>query len=318
MKNPPVPKDEKLRLETLQSLNVLDTPHEERFDQLTRMAKRLFDVPIALVSLIDENRQWFKSCVGLDAKETSRDISFCGHAILGDEVFIVPNTLEDSRFADNPLVLNDPSIRFYAGCPLNVNGYKLGTLCIIDRVPRAFGKDDIDALKDLAGMAERELAAIQLATVDELTNISNRRGFLLLAQYSLKLCVREKVPAILAFLDLNKFKAINDEFGHAEGDLALQAFSTQMQLTLRESDLFARLGGDEFVLLFTSASKQQAEESLRKCSDSLEAYNRAANRGYDISFAYGIAQFDPHKPTTVEELLAEGDALMLEIKQARI
>ena len=150
MIKPDNPKNENNRLETLRSLEVLDTQAEERFDRLTRMAKRMFGVPIALVSLVDANRQWFKSCIGLSASETSREISFCGHAILGSEVFIIPDTIKDERFADNPLVLNDPNIRFYAGCPLKVNGHRLGTLCIIDQAPRNFERGDIDALKDLS------------------------------------------------------------------------------------------------------------------------------------------------------------------------
>ncbi|MDO9199841.1 MAG: GAF domain-containing protein, partial [Hydrogenophaga sp.] len=133
MKPPDRPIDEKLRLQTLQSLHILNTHAEERFDRLTRMAKRIFGVPIALVSLVDANRQWFKSCIGLDASETPRDISFCGHAILGSEVFVIPDTAADPRFSDNPLVTGYPHIRFYAGCPLvAANGQKLGTLCVID------------------------------------------------------------------------------------------------------------------------------------------------------------------------------------------
>ena len=118
MKAPATSIDEAVRLTTLRSLDILDSLGEERFDRLTRMAKQMFRVPIALVSLVDENRQWFKSCVGLDVSETSRDISFCGHAILGDEVFVISDTLKDDRFSDNPLVLEDPHIRFYAGCPI--------------------------------------------------------------------------------------------------------------------------------------------------------------------------------------------------------
>ena len=139
MKSPSAPQDEQIRLDTLHSFNILDTEHEERFDRLTRMAKRLFGVPIALVSLVDESRQWFKSCFGLSISETSRDISFCGHTILGNDMFIIPDTSLDERFADNPLVLNEPYIRFYAGYPLIApNGSKLGTLCIIDTKPRSF------------------------------------------------------------------------------------------------------------------------------------------------------------------------------------
>lgn len=108
------------------------------------MAKKLFGVPIALVSLVDDDRQWFKSCVGLNASETGRDISFCGHSILGDEVFVIPDAALDQRFSDIPLVLQEPYIRFYAGCPISApNGCKLGTLCIIDRNPRFFSQADL-------------------------------------------------------------------------------------------------------------------------------------------------------------------------------
>ena len=316
MKKPDIPQDEAARLETLRSLNILDTASEERFDRLTRMAKRMFGVPIALVSFVDENRQWFKSCAGLDASETPRDISFCGHAILGNEVFIIPDATKDERFADNPLVLNEPNVRFYAGCPLRyLNGSRLGTLCIIDRKPRSLSEEDLQTLKDLASMVERELAAIQLATVDELTNITNRRGFMFLAQHSLSLCARQNIPASLVFFDLNNFKQVNDKFGHAEGDRALIAFAIQMKNSFRVSDLYARLGGDEFVALLTNTSKNLAEEVVAKFLQSLKKYNQEANREYDISVSYGIVEFNYDKHDTVDALLADGDSLMYEGKK---
>jgi GAF domain-containing protein len=133
MKAPEYPKNEDIRLAALRSLDILDTEPEERFDRLTRIAKRLFKVPIALVSFVDINRQWFKSCQGLEVKEMPRDISFCGHAILGDDIFIISDTLLDDRFYDNPLVINEPRIRFYAGIPLVIsNEIRVGTLCLID------------------------------------------------------------------------------------------------------------------------------------------------------------------------------------------
>jgi diguanylate cyclase (GGDEF)-like protein/PAS domain S-box-containing protein len=155
---PAVPIDEEKRLATLRGLNVLDTPPEERFDRLTRLAQRIFDVPIAVITLVDSNRQWFKSCQGLDATETPRSISFCGHAILGDEVFVIPDAALDPRFADNPLVAGAPHIRFYAGQPLKANnGSRLGTLCILDIKPRQPSQDDLDVLRDLAALVESEL-----------------------------------------------------------------------------------------------------------------------------------------------------------------
>ncbi len=159
MKKPDIPRDEEARLNTLRSLNILDTPSEERLDCLTRIAKRQFGVPIALVSLVDEDRQWFKSCLGLSVRETPRDISFCGHSILNNEILVIPDTTKDERFADNPLVTNEPKIRFYAGCPLEfMDGSRLGTLCIIDQQPRNLSDDNLKTLKDLASIAERELA----------------------------------------------------------------------------------------------------------------------------------------------------------------
>jgi len=316
LQKPDIPQDEEARLKKLRSLNILDSPAEERFDRLTRIAKRIFGVPIVLVSLVDENRQWFKSRVGLSVSETPRDISFCGHAILGSELFIIPDATKDERFVDNPLVVNEPHIRFYAGCPLlSPDGSKLGTLCIMDRKPRNLSEEDLEILKDLASMVEREIAAVQLATIDELTNISNRRGFMIPAQHILDLCARQGIPASLVFLDLNKFKPINDIFGHAEGDRALTAFADQIKTIFRKSDLFARLGGDEFVVLLTNTSKKPAEDVVARFRQSLEKYNQEAKRGYDISFAYGIVKFNPDKHHTIEALLADGDSLMYERKK---
>lgn len=133
---PGKPANETARVQALHGLELLDSAPEERFDRLTRLAKRLFNVPIALVTLVDTNRQWFKSCVGLDATETPRDVSFCGHAILQNDLLLVPDAREDVRFHDNPLVTGAPNIRFYAGYPLTVpNGNKMGTLCLIDTKP---------------------------------------------------------------------------------------------------------------------------------------------------------------------------------------
>lgn len=316
MNKPVFPADESCRMETLRSLGVLDTPPEERFDRLTRMAKRIFDVPIALVSIVDENRQWFKSCMGLDAEETHRDISFCGHAILGNGTFVIPDALEDTRFSDNPLVTGEPRIRFYAGCPLKAyNGQQLGTLCIIDQRPRELSREDLETLADLASMAEQELAAVQLATLDELTGLSNRRGFLSLAQYGLHFCARQHLPTSLVFLDLDKFKEINDTFGHAEGDHALKVFAEHIQDNFRHSDLVARFGGDEFVILLTNTSKQGAETAIQKLTSKLSQYNQQNQRGYDIVFSCGIVEYDHVRDPSIEALLKEGDALMYAAKR---
>jgi PAS domain S-box-containing protein len=164
LRQAPIPPDESQRLAALRALAILDTPAEERFDRITRTAQRVFDVPIAVISLIDVNRQWFKSCQGLDASETSRDISFCAHAILNDDVLVIPDATTDIRFMDNPLVTGEPYIRFYAGHPLTgPGGAKVGTLCLVDRRPRQMTADDLRALHDVAMWAQNELNTTELS-----------------------------------------------------------------------------------------------------------------------------------------------------------
>ncbi len=164
MEIPDRPENEAGRLARLRGLGVLDSEAEERFDRITRIAAHAFGTPIALVSLVDEHRQWFKSKVGLDASETSRDVSLCGHAILDDDVFVVEDTNSDPRFASNPLVTGDPRLRFYAGVPLDDGtGHKLGTLCVIDRQARSFSVEDRAMLADLGAMVEEELLSLGLA-----------------------------------------------------------------------------------------------------------------------------------------------------------
>ena len=318
MKAPPIPVDEEERLSQLRSLAILDTPPEERFDRVTRMARRLFGVPIALVSLVDENRQWFKSCFGLDVSETERRVSFCGHAILNKEALVVEDAMQDERFADNPLVTGEPHIRFYAGQPLRtMSGQAMGTLCIIDREPRSFGEEELMMLSDLAGMVEREIMAVQLAISDELTRISNRRGFLALSKYSLELCKRQHFPASLVFFDLDKFKRVNDLHGHAEGDRVLKIFAEQMKESFRTSDVFARLGGDEFVALLTNVRAEAIRELIARFSDGLQARCAAQALPYAVGFSYGLVPYEPLKHASVEDMLHEADSAMYKSKRAK-
>ncbi|MDX1519832.1 MAG: sensor domain-containing diguanylate cyclase [Gammaproteobacteria bacterium] len=318
MKTPDIPEDEACRLSTLQSLSILDTPPEERFDRVTRMARKLFGVPIALVSLVDENRQWFKSCQGLNASETPRDISFCGHAILEDKPLIINDAKKDQRFADNPLVTGEPKIRFYAGYPLKMaNGTRLGTLCIIDRRPGKLGQDELEAFEDLAHMVQAELVALQLATVDELTRISNRRGMVMMMQHILNLSERQGMPLTLVYLDLDDFKCINDRFGHDEGDQALVAFTECIKDVFRDSDLFARLGGDEFVVALTNTTRVRVNDIIERLQHSLDDYNRRKNRGYDISFSHGVVEYDSRIHKDIDSLLNGADTAMYEDKKAK-
>ena len=155
----PPPPHEADRLAALRRLELLDSEPEERFDRLTRLAAGLLEAPISLVTLIDRDRQWFKSKVGTLLEETPRDVAFCAHAILGSEPMIVPDALEDERFADNPIVAGPPHVRFYAGCPLLLpDGHAMGTLCVFDTRPRRLSTRQTGLLRDLAVLLEEELA----------------------------------------------------------------------------------------------------------------------------------------------------------------
>jgi diguanylate cyclase (GGDEF)-like protein len=318
MIKPRLPSNEPERLHALRTLQILDTSHEERFDRVTRMAKRMFGVEISLVTLVDEDRQWFKSKQGLDASETPRDISFCGHAINQDGLFIIPDAVEDERFFDNPLVTGALNIRFYAGYSLKLRqGINLGTLCLIDSKPKHLNEEDKQLLNDLGAMIEQEIRSIQLATLDELTLISNRRGFLTLAEHSHKVCRRKKIPMSVILFDLNKFKPINDNFGHHEGDFSLKQFAEVMRSVFRESDVIGRLGGDEFVAMLTDTSDEQIAIILNRFKKEMDAMNKALNKPYFIEYSAGVASFSYDTEESLEEMVAEADAAMYEKKKDR-
>jgi len=318
MIKPEFPKNEAERLHALRTLQILDTSHEDRFDRVTRMAKRMFGVEISLVSLVDEERQWFKSKQGLDASETPREISFCGHAINQDGLFIVPNAVEDERFSDNPLVTDAPNIRFYAGYPLKLRqGINLGTLCLIDSKPKHLNEEDKQLLNDLGAMIEQEIRSIQLATLDELTLISNRRGFLTLVEHSQKVCRRKKIPMSMILFDLNKFKPINDNYGHHEGDFALRQFAEVMRSVFRESDVIGRLGGDEFVVMLTDSSDEGITIILDRFKTEMDSMNKVISKPYRIEYSSGVASFSYDTEQSLEEMIAQADAAMYEKKKDR-
>lgn len=314
---PEISLDEPKRLAQLRALNIMNTPGEERFDRLTRLARKLFAVPVCVVSLMEEDHLWIKSAEGYP-RDTClpRRISFCGHTILQDDVLIIHDTMQDKRFHNHPLVIEAPHFRFYAGCPLRTpGGAKVGSFCIFDSVPREFSEEEYGTLRDLAAMVEAELVAFQTMTSDELTQITNRRGFMLLGSLALNNCLIKNQYACLTFLDLNKFKQINDEYGHREGDRALMDFADAMKVIFNRSTLFARLGGDEFVVLFSHCRHAEAEERLKDLSHFLAAQMESLNRRYCLQFSSGITEFDPQNPHSLEQLLEISDKIMYGAKR---
>jgi diguanylate cyclase (GGDEF)-like protein len=310
MQAPRIPLEETKRLRALTTLCLLDTLPEEKFDRVTRLACRTFNVPIATVSLVDRDRQWFKSKQGLEACETSRSISFCGHAILNEAQLIVPDARLHPYFADNPLVIGDPFIRFYAGQPVHgPDGSRVGTLCIIDRQPRLFTPEDGIILADLAAMVDRELSLIENATVDDLTQLSNRRGFATVAKHVLALCRRNQQAAAVIAFDLDHFKSINDQRGHDAGNDVLRSFSKLLYSHFRTSDVVARLGGDEFSVLCGGSDYEKVTDALQRLKLGFEQSDLAKAYPH-LSWSAGVATFDPRSEQTIDELLRMADARM--------
>lgn len=314
---PETPEDETLRLAKLRSLRLLDPGADVRFDRLTRMARRIFKVPISMINLMDENRQWFQACDGQMASDAVNGVAFYGHTINSSDVFIIEDAREDERFIDHSLVVHDPHIRFYAGCPLFLDHHKLGILCIADQSPRSLDQEQIETLKDLASLVVQELAATLLATKDELTGLDNRRGFLSLAQQSLQLCTRQGLPVSLLSLDLGDFKLNRGTQEPQAWNQNLITFAELLQHVCRDSDVVARLGGDEFVVLLMNSTREQSENVILRIKKALRQENNLAGHQHDIDFCYGITAYQPERHETIAELLADGDTLMHEIKRLR-
>lgn len=209
MLDAPIPADDEARLSELHALDVLDTAPEERFDRIVRAARTLLDVPIALVSLVDRERQWFKARAGLETTETPRSISFCGHAILGDDIMEIDDASADERFADNPMVTGEPGLRFYAGVPLrSPRGYALGTLCVIDRKPRRLSPHQRTILRDLGAWAELVLNSRELETANELAGRTTRQ---------LRSVLDSATDAIIVFDDSFHISTFNKAAEHMFG-----------------------------------------------------------------------------------------------------
>jgi diguanylate cyclase (GGDEF)-like protein len=317
----PLPKNEAERLRTLEELDVLDTALEERFERITRMVCHTLNVPIAAISLVDQDRQWFKSIQGLSVPETPRSIAFCAHSILDDKTLIVSDALLDNRFSNNPLVSDNPNIRFYAGSPLTIgDNVHVGTLCAIDDKPRNFDPNEITFLEDLAQMVCTELKTValskanqQLATdlkqaeraalIDPLSRLWNRAGGEQLLRREWLIAERKSIPLSVAMLDIDRFKEVNDTHGHGVGDEVIQQVGRNILSNIRPQDAVCRWGGEEFMIV------------LAEC-DAISQKPISTTAGpLTITASLGAASIVPAKSADTVQLLKMADDALYEAKR---
>lgn len=317
-----MPVDESERLATLRSYEVLDTACEENFDRIVRLAARLSGTPVALISLLDTHRQWFKARYGFDVAETPREQAFCAHAILHpSRQLLVPDATQDPRFADNPMVTGSFGVRFYAGVPLVApEGQALGALCVMDRTPRDLSPEVLDALTTLA---QAVMTALELrralhrmreyALSDALTGLPNRPAFVQALGRALARQHRDRAPFSLLYLDLDGFKQINDRLGHGTGDAVLVAAARLLQRCIRKGGMAARIGGDEFAAVLVGGDGSEAYAVAERVRDTIAA--GMAAMGMAVTASVGaIAFLDP--PADEAAGMALADAQMYAAKAA--
>lgn len=298
-----LPDNEAARLATLRNLHILDTPRDDRFDRFTRLATRIFDMPIALISLVDESRQWFKSVEGFDGEETPREFSFCAHAILGDEVFEVQNSRQDTRFRDNPLVVEQPHVRYYAGAPLlTPDGSKIGTLCVVDRVPRKLDDDDKRTLKDLADMVVDEM----ISYVDPKTDLANRHALFVTGSRLFNHVTRNTGISLLLF-DIGGISRPRTDSESQRSPASV--FAELLRTYFRSAESIAHIGSRRFcVLLKENPYFDEAKATNLVCVATKKAFRDYEQRGL-LSSLVGRIQFDAQRHASFDDMLSEADSM---------
>ncbi len=303
------------RLDALASLDVLDTPSELPFERITDLIKLIFGVQIGIVSMIDGHRQWYKSAVGLPLGEVPIDDTFCKYTLQLGRPVIVPDATKDPRFYDNPKVTDGPRIRFYAGAPIVTSaGQVIGTICAIDNAVRDFGERETAILTHLGGLVIRELELRQQSATDPLTGATTRRAFKEESAKHLLLATRHAMPVSCITLDVDHFKQVNDNYGHAAGDKVLTGIVNACKTHLRQSDLVARLGGEEFAILLPQTDQATAVTIAEKLRHLVKAMRFAGSvPPISVTASFGVAAMAGGDD--IERLLHRADLALYDAKR---
>jgi diguanylate cyclase (GGDEF)-like protein len=328
----PIPANESARLESLRHMLLSSSPNEASLDRVTRAARRIFGTPITLISLVDHDRLWFKSCIGLTVRETPRGISFCGHAILEDEPLIVEDTLCDPRFADNPLVTADPKIRFYAGRALrNSENFPIGALCIMDREPRRLTQEERRILDDLGQWAEAIFASTELSAgqralsaeldeakresmVDPQLQIWNRWAIVDILDREAKRTLRHRDPLSVLMVDVDHLGSIDNRYGQSTADALLKEVARAMHGALRPYDAMGRYSAEEFLVVLPDTDRNAAAVVAERLRQKVEACTLAVESDLvSCTVSAGVASIEQNAGSSpVDTLVASAeDALRL-------
>lgn len=297
------------RARALHRLNLLDTEPEVRFDSLTRLAQHLFHSSYAAISLLEHDRQWFKSRQGFTIEETPRTESICTFTIEQDDVLVVEDTLKDSRTSELPLVSSDPKIRFYAGCPLTTDeGYRVGTLCVMDTKPRSFSARERAVLKDLGEQVEVQFGLPALEDTDGLFRVLSRSSFEKRADPVISLGVRLQSTLRLATIRLEGLAGIRQSLGSSQRAIMIKAFAKMLSESFGFSDLIARLEEDVFVTLSLNDDLRSMETALNKLTVMVSEFNSASDRVASVNFSVGQASCLASPDLDLRALIADANA----------
>jgi diguanylate cyclase (GGDEF)-like protein len=314
----PLLRDEPARIAALQRLGVLDTAVEEPFEKIVTLVRTVLAVPMATVTLVDRDRQWFKAKRGLESDQTPRSVSFCTHTIQQREPLIVEDADLDPRFAGTALVAGPPHVKSYAGIPLRTpEGYNVGSLCAMDTRPRRFSPADVAILANFASIVCDELELRMIAQVDQLTGALTRRGFVEQAEREIARARRYSRSGTLVMLDLDHFKTVNDTHGHAIGDRVLQKVAEIIRATLRPSDVFGRLGGEEFGILLPETAGDEAAAAIERLRHAVATQPIALDDAatLHVTASFGAAPLSP-ETTSFTAWLKQADTMLYAAKAA--
>ena len=324
-----------IRLSEIHTSEHFYTPIEERFERITRIARSALRVPVAAISILKPDKQWFKSISGWAINELSTDMSMCAHTIESNELTMVPDTLQDSRFVDHPLVVGNPHFRFYGGFPLQgIEGNTIGTFCVMDVKSRKVTDVDKQLIIDLAALAKLELATDRLsdaqrelvsrlsisrreAIIDPLTRLWNRRGSMMFLRNAMRHADENGTVLSLGIVDVDNFKRINDLHGHPIGDEALRKAGQVMTSMLRHEDVAGRIGGDEFLVLLPDTNERDSLAVLNRLREAVRATVIRTREGpvlMTVSVGYTVRQ--PGDKQSEEELIRSADDALTESKLA--